>query len=159
MLVVADSSPLIALLNVGHIDILPQLFGTVIIPPAVASELRDAKRPQAIRSFIGSPPTWLIERTPKIIESFPLLDSGEVAAINLALEMKADLLLIDESMGRKTAVALGIQISGTIGILERAAQQNMLNLKEAFDRIKETDFWISHEFLDVRLKLHQERKK
>jgi predicted nucleic acid-binding protein len=35
MLVVADSSPLIALINVGHIDILPQLFGTVIIPPAV----------------------------------------------------------------------------------------------------------------------------
>jgi predicted nucleic acid-binding protein len=158
MLVVADSSPLIALINIGHIDILPQLFGTVIIPHAVGAELRDAKRTQAIRSFIGSPPTWLIERTPKIIESFPLLDSGEVAAINLALEMKADLLLIDESLGRRTAAARGIHIAGTIGIIERAADQHLLELKDTFERIKKTDFWISHELLDVRLKLHMDRK-
>jgi predicted nucleic acid-binding protein len=159
MLVVADSSPLIALINVGHIDILPQLFGTVIIPPAVISELRDAKRPQAIRSFIERPPIWLIERSPKTIESFPSLDAGEVAAINLALEMKADLLLIDESLGRRTAAARGIHIAGTIGIIERAADQNLLELKDTFERIKKTDFWISHELLDVRLKLHLERKK
>ena len=116
MLVVADSSPLIALINIGHIEILPQLFGTVVIPRGVASELRDAKRAQAIRSFVGNPPIWLIERTQKNIESFPLLDAGEVAAINLALEMKADLLLIDESLGRRAAVARGIPIAGTIGI-------------------------------------------
>ena len=126
MLVVADSSPLIALINIGHIDILPQLFGTVIIPPAVGGELRDERRASAIRSFIGSSPAWLIERTPKTIESFPLLDAGEVAAINLALEIKADLLLIDESLGRRTAAARGIPIAGTIGIIERAAEQNLL---------------------------------
>jgi predicted nucleic acid-binding protein len=158
MLVVADSSPLIALINIGHIDILPQLFGTVLIPPAVGAELRDAKRHQAIRSFIEGLPPWLIERSPKTMESFPLLDDGEVAAISLALEMKADLLLIDESLGRKTAAARGIHIAGTIGIIERAADQNLLDLKDAFDRIKETDFWISHELLDVRLKLYIERK-
>jgi predicted nucleic acid-binding protein len=159
MLVVADSSPLIALISISHIEILPQLFGTVIIPLAVGAELRDAKRPQAIRSFIERPPTWLIERSPKTIESFPLLDAGEAAAISLALEMKAELLLIDESLGRRTATARGIQIAGTIGIIERASDQNLLDLKDTFDRIKKTDFWISHEFLDVRLRLHLERKK
>jgi predicted nucleic acid-binding protein len=159
MLVVADSSPLIARISIGHINILPQLFGTVIIPPAVGAELRDVKRPQAIRSFIVRPPTWLIERAPKTIESFPLLDAGEVAAISLAVEMKADLLLIDESLGRQTAAARGIHITGTIGIIERAADQTLLDLKDAFDRIKETDFWISHEILEVRLRLHMERKE
>jgi predicted nucleic acid-binding protein len=136
VLVVADSSPLIALVSIGHIGILPQLFGTVIIPTAVGVELREAKRPQTIRSFIGNPPTWLIERTPKTIENFPLLDAGEVAAINLALEIKADLLLIDESLGRKAAIARGIHVAGTIGILERAADQQLLDLKVAFDSIK-----------------------
>jgi len=159
MLVVADSSPLIALISISHIEILPQLFGTVIIPLAVGAELRDAKRPQAIRSFIERPPTWLIERSPKTIGSFPLLDAGEAAAISLALEMKAELLLIDESLGRRTAAARGIQIAGTIGIIERASDQNLLDLKDTFDRIKKTDFWISPEFLDVRLRLHLERKK
>ncbi len=159
MLVVADSSPLIALINIGHIDILPQLFGTVIIPPAIATELRDVKRPPAIQLFIGRPPAWLIERTPKTTATIPLLDPGEVAAISLALEINADLLLIDENLGRKAATARGIHIAGTIGILEQAADQNLLDLKEAFGRIKETDFWISHELLDVRLKLHLERKK
>jgi predicted nucleic acid-binding protein len=101
----------------------------------------------------------LIERSPKTIESFPSLDAGEIAAISLALEMKADFLLIDENLGRSAAAARGIHITGTIGIIERAADQKMLDLKDAFDRIKETDFWISHELLDVRLRLHMERKE
>jgi predicted nucleic acid-binding protein len=105
MLVVADSSPLIVLINIGHIEILPRLFGTVLIPPAISSELRNEKRPKAIRSFIENPPAWLIEQSPRTNEEIPLLDPGEVAAINLALEIRADLLLIDESMGRKAAIA------------------------------------------------------
>jgi len=123
MLVVADSSPLIALINIGHIEILPQLFGTVIIPPTVGAEPRNAKRPQLIRSFMGRLPSWLIERAPKTIESFPLLDAGEVAAISLPLEMKADFLLVDESLGRRTAASRGIHIAGTIGIIEHAADR------------------------------------
>ena len=88
-----------------------------------------------------------------------MLDAGEVAAINLALEIKADLLLIDESLGRKAAIARGIHVAGTIGILERAADQQLLDLKVAFESIKKTDFWISHELLDIRLRLHLEREK
>ena len=159
MLVVADSSPLIVLINIGHIEILPQLFGTVLIPPTIFAELRNEKRPQTIRSFIENPPAWLIEQAPSSTEEIPLLDPSEIAAINLALEIRADLLLIDESLGRKAAVARGINIAGTIGILEQAADQNLLDLKDAFDRVKETDFWISHDLLDVRLKLHLERRR
>ena len=129
------------------------------IPPAISDELRNEKRPQTIRSFIENPPAWLIEQAPRTTEEIPLLDPGEVAAINLALEIRADLLLIDESLGRKAAVARGIPIAGTIGILGRAADQSLIDLKDAFARVKETDFWISHELLDVRLKVHLERKK
>ena len=80
------------------------------------------------------------------------------AAINLALEIRAHLLPIDEGMGRKSAVARGIHVAGTIGILEKAADHKLIDLKDAFSRIKETDFWISPDLLDMRLKVQKGRK-
>jgi len=59
MLVVADSSPLIVLIEIGHIDVLPKLFGQAIIPPEVWLELHQSNRPQAVRDFIASCPNWL----------------------------------------------------------------------------------------------------
>jgi predicted nucleic acid-binding protein len=159
MLVVADSSPLIVLINTDYIDILPRSFGQVVIPPEVSAELEQANRPQAVRTFITSPPPWLIRRIPSVVEPIPTLHPGEVAAISLALELHADLLLIDEALGRKAAAARNIRYTGTIGILEQAADKGWIDLKQAFERVKKTDFWISHELLDTRLRLYLERKK
>ena len=154
MLVVADSSPLIVLVNIGSIDVLPQLFGQVVIPPQVSGELQHRNRPPAVQAFIGRRPSWLIERAPASVEDIPALHAGELAAISLAQEMKADLLLIDEVRGRKAAAQRHIPFTGTIGVLELAADHGLLDLKDSFDRIKLTDFWISHELLDERLRLY-----
>jgi predicted nucleic acid-binding protein len=59
MIVVADSSPLIALVNIGQIDILPVLFREVFIPPQIAAELSDPKRPPTVHGFIHGRPIWL----------------------------------------------------------------------------------------------------
>lgn len=59
MLVVSDSTPFIGLIKIGQIDVLPQLYGVVIIPTEVAAELTSPKRPQEVRSFMMSPPSWL----------------------------------------------------------------------------------------------------
>jgi predicted nucleic acid-binding protein len=56
MIVVADSSPLIVLVNIGHVEILPALFREVVIPPQIAAELSDARRSQAVRDFINGQP-------------------------------------------------------------------------------------------------------
>ena len=159
MLVVADSSPLIVLINIQHVDILPRLFGEVIIPPEVSAELTLSNRPEPVRTFITSPPRWLLQQSPSVVKPIPMLHPGEVAAISLALEIHADLLLIDEVRGRKAAAAQGIRFTGTIAVLEQAADKGLVDLEDAFERIKKTDFWISHELLDVRLKLHRERGK
>jgi len=155
MLVIADSSPVIVLVNIGHVDVLPSLFGEVIIPAQVASELSRPSRPTAVRTFISNCPAWLHIRTPTWAEQIPLLQEGETAAINLAAELKADLLLIDEVQGRRAAKERSIPLTGTIGVLELAATARLLDLQEAFERVKKTDFWISHRLLDERLRLHR----
>ncbi len=157
MLVVADSSPLIVLVNIGQVGLLPKLFTRAVIPSAVAAELRHASRPQAVRDFIASRPAWLTEQSPATIEPIPALHAGELAAISLARELKADLLLIDEVRGRRAAAERNIPITGTIGVLELAADRGLVELREVFGRVKETDFWISHELLDERLRLREMR--
>jgi predicted nucleic acid-binding protein len=159
MLVVADSSPLIVLITIGHIDVLHKLFGQVIVPPEVAAELLHSNRSQDVRDFMSFHPTWLIERAPAAIEPIPSLHAGELAAISLARELKADLLLIDEVLGRKAAAERLIPFTGTIGVLEFAADEGLVNLKEAFALVKNTDFWISNKLLDERLKLYLAHRK
>ena len=73
MIVVADSSPLIVLVNIGHIQILPTLFREVVIPPQIAAGLADSKRPQTVQDFIREKPVWLRVQAPASVESMPEL--------------------------------------------------------------------------------------
>jgi len=157
MIVVADSSPLIVLTNIDHLPVLPRLFTTVTIPPAVAAELAQPNRPPSVREFIKNPPAWLSVCAPAHVREIPLIHAGEREAISVALELSADLLLIDDAQGRKSAVQHGLNITGTLGILQRGAEAGLLNLATAFERIKQTDFWISHDLLDVILRAHTQR--
>jgi predicted nucleic acid-binding protein len=158
MLVVADSSPLIVLANIGEVDVLPRLFGEVVIPPAVAAEVGAASRPQAVRDFMAARPAWLRVERPSMVESIPDLHPGESEALSLALELHADLVLIDERRAYREAVARKLNAVGTVRVLERAAAEGMLDLRDAFERLKRTDFWISHKLLDERLKLFEQQR-
>lgn len=157
MIVVADSSPLITLVNIGHAGILQTLFHEVVIPPQIAAELAAAKRPQAVRNFIVDRPSWLRVQAPAVVEPIPGLHEGERAAISLAGELKAGLLLIDETDGRAAALTRRLRITGTIGILLRATERGLLDLAEAFARIKQTDSWISPKLLDTELEKYRRR--
>ena len=159
MIVVADSSPMIVLIEIGHIGVLPKLFQQVIVPPQVLAEVVRSRRPQAVRDFFASRHEWLIERAPVRIDVIPALHAGELAAISLAEELKADLLLIDEVDGRRAAAERSIPITGTIGVLELAADRGFLDLHDAFEKVKHTSFWISHRLLEERLQLHTGRHK
>jgi predicted nucleic acid-binding protein len=159
MVVIADSSPIVALVNIGHIDVLPKLFGHVLIPPAVSSEIAAPARPQAVRDFAAARPPWLEVRSPTTVEALPGLHRGEREALSLAIELGADLVLIDERRGYREAVARKLNAVGTVRVLERAAAEGMLELRDAFERLKRTDFWISHKLLDERLKLFESQQR
>lgn len=157
MIVVADSSPLVALTNIDHLSILPRLFGTVATPPEVLQELASAKRPPAVQALAVTPPSWLVVRTPSQNPAIERLHAGEIAAINLATELRADLILIDEQLGRQVASQRQLQPIGTVGLLERAALQGWLNLRDTFARLRATDFWVSDALLDERLRVVEAR--
>jgi predicted nucleic acid-binding protein len=151
-LVIADTSPINYLLLIGYIDILPALFDRVTLPAIVRDELSHPKAPPAVRNWIAAPPAWVdVRQTPTVHAhdaSMDRLDAGEEDAIALAVELHADLLLMDDEEGVLVARGKGLEVTGTLGILSRAAQRQLLNLTEAFERIKLTNFHYQQEIMD-----------
>ncbi len=86
MIVVSDTSPICYLLLIGEIELLPQLYGQVLIPRIVQQELSDARSPVSVQNWSNRPPEWLIIQTVDVPSDSDLdaLDPGERAAIVLA---------------------------------------------------------------------------
>jgi predicted nucleic acid-binding protein len=78
-------------------------------------------------------------------------DPGEREAICLALELKADLLLVDDKQARRAARQSGLRITGTVGVLELAGSSGVVNLADALHRIRSTDFFISDDLIQEAL--------
>jgi len=119
MIVVSDTSVITALIQVGRQALLQDLYEIVLIPEAVHREFTSSHpilpgflevRAAADREKVA----WLTTN----------LDLGEAEAIVLALESKADLLLIDEKVGRLAAVREGLAITGLMGVLVAAKRKN-----------------------------------
>jgi uncharacterized protein len=121
MIVISDTSPLTALLSVGATDILPQLFNEVVIPEAVRDEL--------LRSHPRLPP-WLrvvaVENQAQARQYALLVDVGEAEAIELARELHADRLLMDERKGRRLAVREGLPVIGILGVVLLARRNKII---------------------------------
>lgn len=80
--------------------------------------------------------------------SLAKLDAGEEDAIVLAIEIHADLLLMDDEDGVIAARGKGLDVIGALGIPSRAAQRRLLNLADALDRVKRTNFRYRQEIMD-----------
>jgi predicted nucleic acid-binding protein len=153
MIVVADTSPINYLLLIGQIDLLPRLFQQIIIPDKVRDEMLDPEAPPMLQQWIADPPSWLtVQPVPVIDTTLNNLDLGEQAAITLAQTLPADLLIIDERLGRRIAEARGIAIIGTLGILDDAVAQGWINLTEAIAQLEQTNFRISRQIIETLLK-------
>lgn len=155
-LVIADTGPLNYLILIGCVDLLPSLFETVLLPVAVSVELQAADAPAKVREWMASPPSWVE------IKSDPLdfdpalegLDAGEKAAIALADVLQADLLLIDERAGVRVARQKGLRVTGTLGVLDLAAERGLVDYAEAMQRLQRTTFHRPEALLKALLKKH-----
>ncbi len=143
--VVSDTSPLQYLHQGGCLDVLRLLFGQVVVPPAVVTEIAVGIRRGVDLPDLGRLP-WLVQRSPSQVPAFTGsadLDPGEREAIALAIELRCR-LLIDERMGRDVARAIGIGHTGTLGVLISAKHAGViLSIKPVIDRIVQRGYRLS----------------
>jgi uncharacterized protein len=140
-MVVSDSSALINLARIGKLAILRDLCGEVYIPEAVWQEAVVNGQGQAGASEIESAP-WIKVQRVKNLELVKALrqelDPGEAEAIGLALETSAELLLMDERLGRDTARHLGLNFVGLIGLLIEAKRKGLIpSIKHELDALRD----------------------
>jgi len=128
------------------------LFGQVVIPQAVLNELQSAQAPDKVRQWFAHRPDWLVVR--EVQQGDPTLahlDPGEREAIALAQELQADLILLDENRGRREAISRGFNITGTIGLLDRAGARGLIDVPTAVARLRQTSFRVSPRLLNTLL--------
>ena len=153
MIVIADTSPLNYLVLTGYESLLPQLFGSILIPQAVVDELGDAKASQVVRDWIGNPPLWLeVHPAPQLLPALQHLGKGELEGILLAEALHADLLLIDDATAREEAERRSFQVTSTLGVLRLAARQGLIDLPEALSRLRSTSFFVAPSLLERLLR-------
>lgn len=145
--VISNSSPLIALEQIDLLDILKKIFASILVPPAVTTEVAPTV----------TLPEWITEQTlsqsigTQILSAS--LGAGESEALSLALELNASLLILDERPARRLAGALGIPVIGTLGILLKAKQLTLISeVKPALNALQEHSFRISPLLYEQALK-------
>jgi len=145
MEVVSNSTPLIALSKIQRLDLLRHFFDTVSIPQEVYDEVVTRGGPLYGAEEV-SRASWIrvvtVENRTAVDALYLNLDRGEAEAIVLAREMGA-LLIIDDRDGRNAASALGVSITGTIGILLLAAENGMITFKDELDALVAAGFRLS----------------
>lgn len=153
MKVVSNSTCIIALLRVGKLAILKDLFGKVLIPEEVYNEVVEGKD-----GFIEFEREGFFEvKRIKNRRFFNLLreliDDGEAASIILALEENVDLIILDDRDARKIAGKLGLKLTGTAGILLLAKRKGILReIKPVLEEMRKSGFYLSDSIAEIILK-------
>ena len=152
--VVSNSSPLIALARIERLDLLPAIFESILIPPAVAREIVPS---------IQVLPAWLRIQPPNVLPPASLLrrrlGDGEWEALALAIELKADGIILDDLPARRAAETNGLNVIGTLGMLITAKRTGLLkSIRPELDALLRTSFFLSSKLYDELMALSGERE-
>ena len=137
-IVLSDASPLIALVAIGQIDVLRQLYKQVLITDIVRKEVHAAL------------PDWIEITSDYEAQQYQLLclelDPGEASTIAFALKQPDGLLILDERKGRLIAKRLGLRVTGTVGIIVKAKEVGLITSgKDLLNQLEAQGFWLSKE--------------
>ena len=144
MPVISNSSPLIALTQIGRLDLLRRRHTRISISPAVARE---------VAPTVAALPDWVVVQQlahplqPSTVSGS--IGPGEREVISLGLELGAALLLLDEQPARRLATSLGLRVIGTVGLLMAAKQRGLLTkIRPELDRLLAVRFFMDQNLYD-----------
>ena len=152
MIVVSDNSVLSCLAEMGELDLLRRLYGKVVVTETIRLEAVHPGAPESLKRFFSTKPDWVsvIPDQMPYLEETAALDAGEASAITLAWQHRASsLLILDEKRGRRVASALGLEITGTAGLLMDAASEGLIDFEDALRRLAATGFRLSDRILET----------
>lgn len=153
MIVVADAGPIIHLSLIGQLDLIPALFGRVVVPRQVYEEVvqtaSEMPGSEELRNAIWAD-VYESDIRPEISRLLEIhLDSGEAAAIALALDLGADLVLSDDRQARLAAERLAFRVQGTLGILLQAHRQGQISeLASLLVELRSKGVWLSDKLIE-----------
>ncbi len=107
-----------------------------------------------MRKWSQNLPAWIEVKQTRLtttLAALDILDAGEREAILLAQELSADLLLVDDKQARQASVNFGIAITGTLGILDRAAREGLIDLQAVIEKLQETSFHVADDLIQKLL--------
>ncbi|MDR1148269.1 MAG: DUF3368 domain-containing protein [Spirochaetaceae bacterium] len=139
-IIISDTSCLIALTNIGRLDILCNVCQSILVTPEIAAEYGEE-----LPAWITVVPVRDREKVRLIQRT---LDSGESSAIALALETKEPLLILDDAQARSFAMDIGLSITGTLGILIAAYRQGVISdIDSIISKLRSNGFRLPHNLL------------
>jgi predicted nucleic acid-binding protein len=151
---VCIASPLIVFHQIGRLELVGEVLGNLLIPPAVANEIAPS---------MGTLPSWVqITSSPFALDPMPWwssLDPGEIEAIALALDRSARLVVLDDRSARRAARQLGLKVVGSVGILLQAHQRGLIGaVQPDLDAMLAVGFHLSRALYEEILAIAAEQR-
>ncbi len=156
--IISNTTPILSLLKINQIEILKKIYGEIIIPYGVYTEIENGKS----KKYYIDLKTIKWKKILKLKDRKPLkylseLDKGEAEVIVLAKEIKSDLIIIDEKLGRYFAKKYNLKLTGTLGVLIKAKKLGFFKkIGFLIKRMQENGIWLNQKLINKILKMVDE---
>lgn len=149
-MIVSNSSPLHYLVLISAAWVLPELYGSIVIPNSVQAELSRPEAPELVRGWLRNPPPWLqLHHDPLPTVPGVIRDVGEAQAIATAMATGAKGVLLDDRKARRIAREQGLLVVGTLGVLEAASDCGLIAIDSALDALERTSFRVDKRLVQL----------
>jgi predicted nucleic acid-binding protein len=145
--IISDTSCLIVLSNIKQLDILRELYKIILITPEVAAEFGEPLPDWIHPTCVADPlKTRMLQNN---------LELGEASTIALAVELPEPLMILDDKKARRIAEVLGLQLTGTLGIIAKAYRTGLIaDIAGVIADLRQSNFRIPHNFERIILNSH-----